>query len=594
MEMAFAKCYNLVNIYKKGGAFMQEIYGQKTDRQLAAKQRIIAVAAGREKADLVLKNAKYLNVFSNEFLSGDIAVANGLIAGVGKYDGKTEIDVSGKLVLPGFIDAHIHLESSMVTPAEFAKAVVAHGTTTVITDPHEITNVMGIDGVEYMIQASQNLPIDVHFMMPSCVPATEIDESGAELDCKDIDLYLDNKKVLGLAEMMNYVGVINGDKNVLSKIVTSQAHHKKIDGHAPELSGNDLNAYIAAGVYSDHECSTFENALEKLRKGQFIMIREGTAAHNLKALMPLLTQQYYSRCMFATDDKHPSDLLYGGHIDYIVKQALKNGADPIVALKTATHHAARYFLLNNKGAIASGYLADIVVVDNLEDFNVETVFKCGKLVFDGEVKDFSAPTVDEKLAEKCFDTFHLDSVTPSSFKVDGKLGLIGLVGGELLTRNLGTADKIDVENDILKIACIERHKGTNHIGVGYVKGYSLKSGAVATSVAHDSHNIITVGCNDDDIAVAVNAIKDSKGGIAVVENGKIKALLELPIAGLMSDEPLTTVNEKLENAKLSAYELGADKSIDSFMTLSFLSLPVIPSLRITTKGVFDAENWKML
>lgn len=573
---------------------MQEIYGQKTDRQLAAKQRIIAVAAGREKADLVLKNAKYLNVFSNEFLSGDIAVANGLIAGVGKYDGKTEIDVSGKLVLPGFIDAHIHLESSMVTPAEFAKAVVAHGTTTVITDPHEITNVMGIDGVEYMIQASQNLPIDVHFMMPSCVPATEIDESGAELDCKDIDLYLDNKKVLGLAEMMNYVGVINGDKNVLSKIVTSQAHHKKIDGHAPELSGNDLNAYIAAGVYSDHECSTFENALEKLRKGQFIMIREGTAAHNLKALMPLLTQQYYSRCMFATDDKHPSDLLHGGHIDYIVKQALKNGADPIVALKTATHHAARYFLLNNKGAIASGYLADIVVVDNLDDFNVETVFKRGKLVFDGEVKDFSAPTVDEKLAEKCFDTFHLDSVTPSSFKVDGKLGLIGLVGGELLTRNLGTADKVDVENDILKIACIERHKGTNHIGVGYVKGYSLKSGAVATSVAHDSHNIITVGCNDDDIAVAVNAIKDSKGGIAVVENGKIKALLELPIAGLMSDEPLTTVNEKLENAKSSAYELGADKSIDPFMTLSFLSLPVIPSLRITTKGVFDAENWKML
>ncbi len=573
---------------------MQEIYGQKTDRQLAAKQRIIAVAAGREKADLVLKNAKYLNVFSNEFLCGDIAVANGLIAGVGKYDGETEIDVSGKLVLPGFIDAHIHLESSMVTPAEFAKAVVAHGTTTVITDPHEITNVMGIDGVEYMIQASQNLPIDVHFMMPSCVPATEIDESGAELDCKDIDLYLDNKKVLGLAEMMNYVGVINGDKNVLSKIVTSQAHHKKIDGHAPELSGNDLNAYIAAGVYSDHECSTFENALEKLRKGQFIMIREGTAAHNLKALMPLLTQQYYSRCMFATDDKHPSDLLYGGHIDYIVKQALKNGADPIVALKTATHHAARYFLLNNKGAIASGYLADIVVVNNLEDFNVETVFKRGKLVFDGEVKDFSAPTVDEKLAQKCFDTFHLDSVTPSSFKVDGKLGLIGLVGGELLTRNLGTADKIDVENDILKIACIERHKGTNHIGVGYVKGYSLKSGAVATSVAHDSHNIITVGCNDDDIAVAVNAIKNSKGGIAVVESGKIKALLELPIAGLMSDEPLTTVNEKLENAKLSAYELGADKSIDPFMTLSFLSLPVIPSLRITTKGVFDAENWKML
>lgn len=573
---------------------MQETYEQKINRRLEVKQRIIAVAAGREKADLVLKNARYLNVFSNEFLCGDIAVANALIAGVGEYEGKTEIDVSGKLVLPGFIDAHIHLESSMVTPAEFAKAVVAHGTTTVITDPHEIANVMGIDGVEYMIQASQNLPIDVHFMMPSCVPATEIDESGAELDYKDIDPYFDHKKVLGLAEMMNYVGVINGDKNVVSKIVASQAHHKKIDGHAPELSGNDLNAYIAAGVYSDHECSTFENALEKLRKGQFIMIREGTAAHNLKALMPLLTQQYYARCMFATDDKHPNDLLYGGHIDYIVKQALQYGADPIIALKTATHHAARYFLLNNKGAIAPGYLADIVVVDNLSDFNVETVFKRGKLVFDGEVKDFPAPTVDEKLAEKCFDTFRLDRVTPNSFKTDGKLGLIGLVGGELLTRNLGTADKIDVENDILKIACVERHKDTNHIGVGYVKGYSLKSGAVATSVAHDSHNIITVGCNDDDIAVAVNAIRDSKGGIAVVENGKIKALLELPIAGLMSDESLTTVNEKLENAKSAAYNLGADTSIDPFMTLSFLSLPVIPTLRITTKGVFDVEHWQML
>lgn len=573
---------------------MQETYEEKIIRRLKTKQRIIDVAAGRQKADLVLKNAKYLNVFSNEFLQGDIAVANGLVAGVGDYEGETEIDVSGKLVLPGFIDAHIHIESSMVTPKEFAKAVVAHGTTTVITDPHEIANVMGLDGIEYMIQASKDLPIDVHFMLPSCVPATEIDESGAKLGYKDIDTYFEHKKVLGLAEMMNYVGIVNADGDVVSKIIASQAHHKKIDGHAPGLSGNDLNAYIAAGVYSDHECSDFENALEKLRKGQFIMIREGTAAHNLKALMPLLCQQYYSRCMFATDDKHPSDLLYGGHIDYIVKQALKDGADPIIALKTATHHAARYFLLNNKGAIAPGYLADIVVIDNLSDFNVERVFKRGKTVFDGEVKEFDAPKIDENLVRKSLDTFHLNKVTPKSFKADGKLGLIGLVEGELLTRNLGTADGIDVENDILKIACIERHKNTNHIGVGYVKGYSLRSGAVAASVAHDSHNIITVGCNDSDIALAVNAIKDNKGGIAVVENGEIKALLELPVAGLMSDEPLETVNEKLENAKSAAYRLGADKGIDPFMTLSFLSLPVIPSLRITTKGVFDVEKWKIL
>lgn len=573
---------------------MKETYEEKINRRLKVKQRIIEVAAGREKADLVIKNATYLNVFSNEFLQGDIAVANGLIAGIGEYEGEKEIDVNGKIVLPGFIDAHIHLESAMVTPSEFAKAVISHGTTTVITDPHEIANVMGTDGIEYMIQSSQNLPVDVYFMLPSCVPATAFDESGAGLGYKDIDLYFEHKKVLGLAEMMNYVGVINGDGDVVSKIIASQAHHKKIDGHAPELSGNDLNAYIAAGVYSDHECSTFENALEKLRKGQFIMIREGTAAHNLKALMPLLNQQYYARCMFATDDKHPSDLLNGGHIDYIVKQALKNGADPIVTLKAATHNAARYFLLNNKGAIAPGYLADIVVADNFADLNVEMVFKRGKLIFDGEVKEFDAPSVDETLVEKCHNTFNLDEVTPNSFKADGKLGLIGLVGGELLTRNLGFADKTDVENDILKIACVERHKNTNHIGVGYVKGYSLKSGAVATSVAHDSHNIITVGCSDADIAVAVNAIRKAKGGIAVVENGEVKALLELPVAGLMSEEKLETVNEKLEKAKAEAYRLGADKSIDPFMTLSFLSLPVIPSLRITTKGVFDVEKCELL
>ena len=569
---------------------MKETYEEKINRRLKTKQQIIEVASGRKKADLVLKNARYLNVFSNEFLYGDIAVKNGLIAGIGKYDGESEIDVNGKLVLPGFIDAHIHLESSMVTPTEFAKAVIAHGTTTVITDPHEIANVMGLDGIQYMIESSKDLPVDVHFMLPSCVPATGFDESGAELGYKDIDSYFEHKKVLGLAEMMNYVGVINGDSDVISKIIASQAHHKKIDGHAPQLSGKELNAYIAAGVYSDHECSTFENALEKLRKGQFIMIREGTAAHNLNALMPLLTQQYYARCMFATDDKHPSDLLNGGHIDYIVKQALQNGADPIVTLKAATHHAARYFLLNNKGAIAPGYLADMVVIDNLSDFNIEMVFKRGRTIFDGEVKEITIPNVDERLIEKSHNTFYLDEVTPNSFKVEGKLGLIGLVGGELLTRNLGFAEKIDAENDILKIACIERHKNTNHIGVGYVKGYSLKSGAVATSIAHDSHNIIAVGCSDNDISVAVNAIRNSKGGIAVVENGEIKAMLELPIAGLMSEEPLKTVNEKLENAKSEAYRLGADKGIDPFMTLSFLSLPVIPSLRITTKGIFDVEK----
>lgn len=570
---------------------MDKAYEEKIEKKLRKKLHIIDVAAGRKKADLVLKNATYINVFSNEFCHGDIAVANGLIVGMGEYDGEQEYDVSDKIICPGFIDAHIHLESSMVTPSEFAKAVIPHGTTTVITDPHEITNVMGTDGIDYMLEATQGLPIDVHFMLPSCVPATALDESGAKLSYKEIDRYFDHKRVLGLAEMMNYVGVVAGDGDVVSKIIASQAHHKKIDGHAPGLSGKDLNAYIAAGVYSDHECMTFPDALEKLQKGQFIMIREGTAAKNLKALMPLLNAQYYARCMFATDDKHPNDLLYGGHIDYIVKKAISRGVDPVIAIKVASHHAARYFLMNNKGAIAPGYLADMIVIDDFAKFNIEMVFKKGKLVYDGEVKPFDEPIVSEKIKTHAYDTFKLDNVTKESFAL-GKGSVIGVVNGEIVTKNLGTAENIDIENDILKIACVERHKGTNHIGVGYVKGYGLKRGAIATSVAHDSHNIIAVGCSDEEIAAAVNCIKDSKGGICVVSGKEILANLKLPIAGLISDEPLSTVNEKLEFAKSKSYELGVNSGIDPFMTLSFMSLPVIPSLRITTKGVFDVDKWK--
>lgn len=575
---------------------MAETFEEKIERRLKKKLEIIDVAAGRKKADVVLKNATYLNVFSNEFCQGDIAVCNDLIVGMDdNYEGIVEYDMTDKIICPGFIDAHIHLESSMVSPTEFAKAVLPHGTTTVITDPHEIANVMGLDGIEYMIQACRNLPIDVHFMVPSCVPATPQDESGAELNWKDIDTYLDHKNVLGLAEMMNYVGVIAGDPDVVSKIIVSQAHHKKIDGHAPELSGKDLNAYISAGVYSDHECATFRDALEKLQKGQFIMIREGTAAKNLRALLPLLNQQHYARCMFATDDKHPNDLLNGGHIDYIIKEAISRGVDPVVAIKVASHHAARYYLMNNKGAIAPGYLADMVVIDNFRDFEIEKVFKRGKLVYaDGEVMSFPEAQIDKRLVDRAYDTFHLDRVTPESFKADRPLGLIGFLKNEIITQNLGTAAGIDVANDILKIACIERHKGTNHVGTGYAKGYGLKSGAVATSVAHDSHNIITVGCSDEDIALAVNTLADNRGGIVVVNNGEVIASLPLSIAGIISDEPLSVVNEKLEAAKSKTYELGVDSGIDPFMTLSFASLTVIPSLRITTKGVFDVKKWSLL
>ncbi len=566
-----------------------ESYAGKIQRKLLKKQRVIEAASGREKADLVLKNATYVNVFSNELRTCDIAVANGLIVGMGEYEGEQELDMTGKIVCPGFVDAHIHLESSLVSPREFAKAVLPHGTTTVITDPHEIANVMGTDGIDYMFQATEGLPIDVRFMLPSCVPATPMDESGANLDYRAIDSFYDYPRVQGLAEMMNAYGVIHNDAEVVSKIIASQAHHKKIDGHAPGLTGKDLDTYIAAGVYSDHECSDIEDALAKLRRGQFIMIREGTAARNLEALAPLLTPQYADRCMFCTDDKHPSDLLEKGHIDYICREAInKYGVDPIIAVKAACHHASRYFLLNNRGAIAPGYLADFAIIDNFRDFNVEMVFKKGVLYYDhGQLKDFPKPQIEEYLDQRAHDTFHVTPLTEEDFRDVRPRAVIGMVPGEIVTTDNGYADKVDTEKDILKIAVVERHKNTHHIGLGYIQGYGLKSGAVATSISHDSHNIIVVGTNSKDMAFAVNRIVENHGGIVVTENEQVKSELVLELAGIMSDSPLVEVNEKLEAAKDAAHALGVGHGIDPFMTLSFMALPVIPTLRITTRGIID-------
>ncbi|MDY4491220.1 MAG: adenine deaminase [Candidatus Faecousia sp.] len=569
-----------------------ETWAGKISRKLLKKQRIIDVAAGRAPADLVLKNATYVNVFSGELETRDIAVAEGLIVGLGRYAGAEEVDMTGKIVCPGFIDAHIHLESSLVSPAEFARAVIPHGTTTVITDPHEITNVMGEAGIEYMLAATEGLPVDVRFMIPSCVPASPMDESGANLDYRDIDSFFEHPRVQGLAEMMNFPGIISADSEAVAKIVASQAHHKKIDGHAPGLRGNDLNAYISAGVYSDHECADMEDALEKLRLGQFIMIREGTAAKNLEALMPLiLSEKYFDRCMFCTDDKHPSDLLEKGHIDYICREAVRMGADPIRTVQVACLHAARYFLLNNRGAIAPGYLADFAIVEDLKDFHVVTVYKKGRLVYqDGQVADFPLPAIPEHLTRLAHDTFHLPVLTPGSFAETRRKGLIGMVPGQIITQDAGYADGVDVTRDILKMAVIERHKNTRHIGIGYLTGYGLKSGAVATSVSHDSHNIICVGENDGDMAFAANRIAQNKGGIVVVRDGKILAELPLEIAGIMSGQPLETVNTLLENAKTAAYSLGVSRDIDPFMTLSFMALPVIPTLRLTTRGVIDVNT----
>ncbi len=539
----------------------------------------------------MLKNATFVNVFSNELSTMDIAVAEGLIVGMGSYQGRSEVDCTGKIVLPGFLDAHIHLESSLVSPTEFVKAVLPHGTTTVVTDPHEIANVMGTDGIEYMLQATEDLPVDVRFMLPSCVPATPLDESGAILDYRAIDSFYDHPRVQGLAEMMNFVGAINGDEQTVEKIVAAQAHHKKIDGHAPDLQGNDLNAYIAAGVYSDHECHDVKDAIAKLERGQFIMIREGTAARNLEALMPLLTGKYADRCMFCTDDKHPNDLLEKGHIDYIVKKAISLGADPITAVKVACHNAARYFLLNNRGGISPGYLADFVIIDNFQDFNIEQVYKKGVLMVDhGEIQDFPSPEIEPYLVERAHKTFHVAALTAEDFAEKRPRGIIGMVDGEITTVDAGYSDRIDVEYDVLKIAVVERHKNTHHIGIGYIQGYGLKSGAVATSISHDSHNIIVVGTNETDMAAAVNRVVELNGGIVVWDGGQSVAEVPLAIAGIMSDEPLVTVNEKLETAKDAAHKLGVNPGIDPFMTLSFMALPVIPSLRITTRGVFDVTT----
>lgn len=572
----------------------QESWSGKIGRKLLKKQRIIDVAAGREKADLVLKNATYVDVFSGELATEDIAVAEGLIVGLGSYEGITEVDMTGRIVCPGFIDAHIHLESSLVSPAEFVRAVLPHGTTTVITDPHEITNVMGTDGIDYMLCATEDLPVDVRFMIPSCVPASPLDESGANLDYRDIDSFFEHPRVQGLAEMMNFPGIIAADGAAVSKIVASQAHHKKIDGHAPGLTGNNLNAYIAAGVYSDHECADLEDAMEKLRRGQFIMIREGTAARNLEALMPLIrSPKLFDRCMFCTDDKHPSDLLEKGHIDYICRRAVAMGADPVQVVQVACLHAARYFLLNNRGAIAPGYLADFAIVEDLRDFHVVSVYKKGKLVYDGEkVEDFPLPEIPEHLEALARDTFNLPQLQAKDFAEPRQKAVIGMVPGQIVTTDCGYAQEVDVSKDILKMAVIERHHHTGHIGIGYLKGYGLQRGAVATSVAHDSHNIICVGVNDEDMALAANRIKENHGGIVVVDGGKVVAELPLEIAGLMSNRPLREVNDDLENAKAAATALGVHEGIDPFMTLSFMSLPVIPTLRLTTRGVVDVASQK--
>lgn len=556
------------------------------------KKKLIDVAAGRDKAELVFKNVKYLNVFTNRFVTADVAITSGYVAGIGDYNGENEIDCTGRYLVPGFIDSHIHLESSIVSPKTFSRVVSAHGTTAVVTDPHEITNVLGADGIEYMLKATENLPIDVFFVISSCVPASPFDENGAVINHLDTEKYMDNPRVLGLAEMMNFPGTVGGDGEIIKMILSAENSGKVTDGHAPGLGGKSLNAYAAAGVMSDHECTTAEEALEKLSLGQYIMIRQGTAGRNLEALVPLLNGDAYTRCLFATDDKHPGELSENGHIDYIIKKAISSGVKPEIAYKVASFNAAQYFNLPQRGAIAPGYIADMVLLDDIQNVAISAVYKNGKMP-ELTVKENS--DVDSALNARARCTMNTAKITEKSIGITkSSEKVIGLINGQIVTTDEGEAESIDIQNDILKVCVVERHKNTGHIGRCYIKGYGLKSGAVATSIAHDSHNIIAVGTNDSDIVTAVNTIIDMGGGMVVVNNGSVVESLPLEIAGLMTDADIDYVNGKIDSLKQAAYSLGVNKNIDPFMTLSFVSLPVIPHIKLTTLGVVDVDKFELL
>ena len=560
-------------------------------------ERVIDVAKGAQKADLVIKNAKVINVFTEEIYDADIAIVEDKIVGVGNdYNGEKEIDIKGAYVSPSFIDGHVHLESSMLLPSEFAQIVVPSGTTTVIADPHEIANVMGLQGISFMREATKNLPMDVYMMLPSCVPATNLETSGVELNSYDLALLIDAPWVLGIAEMMNFPSVIENDRNVLSKVKLGLEKDKKVDGHSPNLSGKELCAYVSAGVCSDHECTTPEEAVEKLRLGMNIMIREGTAAKDLEALIPLMKKYSTRKCMFVTDDRHPQDLF--GHIASMVKIAVEKGIEPIKAIQMASLNTAEYFKLSNLGAIAPGYKADLIVLDNLKEFNPSMVFKNGKLVAESgkltvDLNNLTPPPLRGSVNIKYL--YKDDLKIPAQ---SDKIKVINVLENQLITKKSVENAKIeegfavsDVENDILKIAVIERHRASGNIGLGFVKGFGLKSGAIASTVAHDSHNMIIIGTNDDDMYRAAVEIVKSQGGKVVIENGKTLAKLELPIAGLISDKSSEEVISQLQVLNEAVKRIHC-KIKDPFMSMAFLSLPVIPELKIADKGLIDVCEFK--
>ena len=562
---------------------------------------IVKLARGDAQADLALRNANLINVYTAEIYSTDIIIAQDTIVATGPgYEASDELDLGGKYVAPGFIDAHVHIESSMITPPQFARAVVPRGTTTVVSDPHEIANVCGLAGIQYMLDASEGLPLSVFVNAPSCVPATHMATAGADLGADQLRTLLGHQRVLGLAEVMNFPGLILGDPDVLAKLEAFSG--RVIDGHSPGVTGPWLNAYVAAGVGSDHECTTLDEAQDRLRLGMYVFIRESTGARNLNDLLPAVTPDNSRRVCFCTDDRHPNDILDDGHIDYILRQAIGQGLDPVTAIRMATLNPAEWFRLRDRGAIAPGKRADLVVFSDLHDIQPEIVFCGGRIVArDNKIADlWPEPAVDESEVR---DTVHLnwEALTPSTFAIPAtgaRARVIGVIEGQVMTQhrieNITLEDGFacaDPERDLLKMAVIERHKGTGGVGLGFIQGIGLTAGALAASVAHDHHNIVVIGADDQSMLTAVRAVCQLSGGFAAANQDMVLAQLPLPIGGLMSDQSVEAVREAMDLLLINSAALGSDVH-DPFMVMGFMALEVIPTLRLTDLGLIDVEQFR--